>query len=348
MREFLRENSVPVVVSVLLHGLLLLAFFVVTYLSNHQRMPAVQPLPIDAVVVDSRALQAAQKALSDRAEEEIARARDAAAAKAAAEAQAREAAEADAANQAKEAAATEESAAAAKAATDAKVAADAKSAADAKAAAAKQAATAAAAAAAVEQQHKAQIQAQQRAAADAKAAQTERVLEEARRAAQARKALEAKQAEEQAKQEAAAKAAADAKAAQEAIAAKAAADAKRAADAKAKADREAELRRQLADEEHVSAVESGPLRDKYIAMLRNKIQNAWIKPPSATAGLSCMVEVTQVPGGEVTGARVTECNGDGGVRQSIENAVYRASPLPDPPDPALFERKITLRFVPNE
>jgi hypothetical protein len=36
------------------------------------------------------------------------------------------------------------------------------------------------------------------------------------------------------------------------------------------------------------------------------------------------------------------------VRQSIENAVYRASPLPDPPDPALFERKITLRFVPNE
>jgi membrane protein involved in colicin uptake len=70
MREFLRENSVPVVVSALLHGLLLLAFFVVTYLSNHQRMPTVQPLPIDAVVVDSRALQAAQKALSDRAEEE--------------------------------------------------------------------------------------------------------------------------------------------------------------------------------------------------------------------------------------------------------------------------------------
>ena len=60
MREFLRENSVPVVVSALLHGLLLLAFFVVTYLSNHQRMPTVQPLPIDAVVVDSRALQAAQ------------------------------------------------------------------------------------------------------------------------------------------------------------------------------------------------------------------------------------------------------------------------------------------------
>ena len=339
MRDFLREHSWPVAISVLLHGLLVVGFLLVTYLSNHQRMPSIQPLPIDAVVIDSRSLQAAQKVLTDRAEEEVARARDAAAAKAAAEAQAREADEANAANQAKEAAAVQD-AAQATATADAKAAED--------AAAAKVAATTAAAAAAavaVEQQHKAQAQAQvqQRAAAD-KAAETERTLEEARRAADARKALEAKKAEEEAKQAAAVKAAADAKLAQD----KQAEDAKRAADAKAKADREAELRRQLADEEHVSAVESGPLRDKYIAMLRNKIQNAWIKPPSATAGLSCMVEVTQVPGGEVTGARVTECNGDAGVRQSIENAVYRASPLPDPPDPALFERKITLRFVPNE
>ena len=340
MRDFLREHSWPVAISVLLHGLLVVGFLLVTYLSNHQRMPSIQPLPIDAVVIDSRSLQAAQKVLTDRAEEEVARARDAAAAKAAAEAQAREADEANAANQAKEAAAVQD-AAQATATADAKAAED--------AAAAKVAATTAAAAAAavaVEQQHKAQAQAQvqQRAAAD-RAAEAVWILEQTRRAVEARKASEAKQAEEEeAKQAAAAKAAADAKLAQD----KLAADAKRATDAKAKADREAELRRQLADEEHVSAVESGPLRDKYIAMLRNKIQNAWIKPPSATAGLSCMVEVTQVPGGEVTGARVTECNGDGGVRQSIENAVYRASPLPDPPDPALFERKITLRFVPNE
>ena len=340
MRDFLREHSWPVAISVLLHGLLVVGFLLVTYLSNHQRMPSIQPLPIDAVVIDSRSLQAAQKVLTDRAEEEVARARDAAAAKAAAEAQAREADEANAANQAKEAAAVQD-AAQATATADAKAAED--------AAAAKVAATTAAAAAAavaVEQQHKAQAQAQvqQRAAAD-RAAEAVRILEQTRRAVEARKASEAKQAEEEeAKQAAAAKAAADAKLAQD----KLAADAKRATDAKAKADREAELRRQLADEEHVSAVESGPLRDKYIAMLRNKIQNAWIKPPSATAGLSCMVEVTQVPGGEVTGARVTECNGDAGVRQSIENAVYRASPLPDPPDPALFERKITLRFVPNE
>jgi colicin import membrane protein len=95
-------------------------------------------------------------------------------------------------------------------------------------------------------------------------------------------------------------------------------------------------------------VESGPLRDRYIALLRNKIQNAWIKPPSAHAGVDCLVDVTQVPGGEVTAARVTQCNGDAAVRQSIENAVYRSSPLPDPPDPALFERHFVLRFKPDE
>jgi len=108
------------------------------------------------------------------------------------------------------------------------------------------------------------------------------------------------------------------------------------------------LRKQLADEEHRSAVESGPLRDSYIARLRNKIQSVWIKPPSASVGLDCLVEVTQIPGGEVTGARVTQCNGDAAARQSIENAVYRASPLPDPPDPALFERNFVFRFKPNE
>jgi len=95
-------------------------------------------------------------------------------------------------------------------------------------------------------------------------------------------------------------------------------------------------------------VESGPLRDSYVAKLRNKIQNAWIKPPSAGVGIDCQVEVTQVPGGEVTSAHVTQCNGDAAVRQSIENAVYRASPLPDPGDPALFDRRILIRFKPDE
>ena len=113
-------------------------------------------------------------------------------------------------------------------------------------------------------------------------------------------------------------------------------------------DREAELRRQIQDEEHVSEVEEGPLGDRYRLSLQNRITHAWIKPPSARSGIDCRVEVTQIPGGEVTNARVTQCNGDAAVRQSIENAVYRASPLPDPPDPSLFHRVFVLEFKPND
>jgi colicin import membrane protein len=60
-----------------------------------------------------------------------------------------------------------------------------------------------------------------------------------------------------------------------------------------------------------------------------------------------MLYVTQVPGGEVTQVRIGECNGDQAVRESIEAAVYRASPLPPPPDPALFDRNLKINFKPD-
>src|ERR1700730_2294150 len=197
-------------------------------------------------------------------------------------------------------------------------------------------AKAAAEAAAAKAASDAQAAVEQQKADEAKAAlaEAERARQaEAARASEAQKRIEdTKRAEE-------AKRAADAKLAE---------DAKHAADLKAKAQREAELRKQLAEEEHVSAVEASPARAQYIARLASRIQNAWIKPPSARSGLDCIVNITQVAGGEVTSARVSQCNGDAAARQSIENAVYRASPLPAPPDPALFERNLVIHFHPEE
>ena len=84
------------------------------------------------------------------------------------------------------------------------------------------------------------------------------------------------------------------------------------------------------------------------AQITARIQRAWIRPPSARPGLDCTIEVTQVPGGQVTNVQLGTCNGDQAVRESIEAAVYRASPLPPPPDPSLFERDLRVRFVPVE
>lgn len=225
----------------------------------------------------------------------------------------------------------------------------ARAAAQAKAAVDAQAAEQAAAAA---QEHATEVQKAEvvKQAADAKRVEAAKEADDAARAAQAVKAADAQRALE-AKRVAEAKQAAEDKQAalaKQAADAKRAADANRAAEERARLDREAELRRQIQDEEHVSEVEAGPLGDRYRLSLQNRITHAWIKPPSARSGIDCRVEVTQIPGGEVTNARVTQCNGDAAVRQSIENAVYRASPLPDPPDPSLFHRVFVLEFKPND
>jgi colicin import membrane protein len=123
---------------------------------------------------------------------------------------------------------------------------------------------------------------------------------------------------------------------------------KAAEDARLRAEREADLRRQLEAEERGAAARSSGQAAQWAAAIQGRIQRAWIRPASARAGLDCTVAVTQVPGGEVVAVRVLACNGDDTVRQSIEAAVLRASPLPVPPDPSLFERNIEVRFKPND
>jgi colicin import membrane protein len=104
----------------------------------------------------------------------------------------------------------------------------------------------------------------------------------------------------------------------------------------------------MAEEERVAAAQASGLQDRWVAQIQSRIERAWIRPPSARSGLDCIVQVTQVPGGEVVSAKIRRCNGDEAVRQSIEAAVLRASPLPAPPDPALFVRDIEVRFRPND
>ncbi len=119
------------------------------------------------------------------------------------------------------------------------------------------------------------------------------------------------------------------------------------ADARARAQREAELSRQLAEEQSRLGAQDAGLQNRYVADLRAKIERAWNRPPSARQGIRCVVEVTQVPGGTVTDVRVAECNGDAAVVESIKLAVFRASPLPTPPEASLFQRKLHLEFNPD-
>lgn len=89
------------------------------------------------------------------------------------------------------------------------------------------------------------------------------------------------------------------------------------------------------------------LRGQYIADIQNKVQRNWIQPASARQGLSCEVKVNQIPGGEVISVQTTKCIGDDTFRRSVENAVHKASPLPTPSDPGLFDREIVFTFKPK-
>ena len=246
------------------------------------------------------------------------------------------------------------------------------------------AAKAAAAAAALAEQRAAAKAAAQK-AADAQAA-AQLAAQQAAAHAEAERAAAAKAAQEQAQQAqaqeqaaaAAAKAAADKAAAKKLAAEKAqkAAEAKLAAERKAKQEAEArakaeaareaqqlaqqlkaeqaerasaaDLQNQLQKEERLDALEHGPAEEEYVAAIVARISQAWIRPASAQPGVKCTVHLTQIAGGEVTHVTVEDCNGDEAVRQSVQTAAYRASPLPAPPDPALFQSNIIVTFAPDQ
>ena len=111
---------------------------------------------------------------------------------------------------------------------------------------------------------------------------------------------------------------------------------------------EADLRSELAAEEHVDRTALSSARAEYQAMITARINQAWIRPASAHRGVNCIVHITQIPSGEVVGVKVESCNGDATLRQSVEMAAYRASPLPVPSQAAVFDAHITVHFAPDD
>ncbi len=114
------------------------------------------------------------------------------------------------------------------------------------------------------------------------------------------------------------------------------------------------LRREMEEEERQAeidaearrlAAENSPEMAAYQYAISQKIQRSWAMPASANEDTVCVVRVRQTRTGDVISANIVSCNGDDAVRRSVEAAVMRASPLPEPSNPDLFraELRITLR-----
>jgi colicin import membrane protein len=89
------------------------------------------------------------------------------------------------------------------------------------------------------------------------------------------------------------------------------------------------------------------LREAYINAIRQDIERNWYKPDENVKMPLCEVLIEQGPGGIILNVSFGACDGGTPVyRKSIENAVWKADPLPSPADPELFERKLKLEFKP--
>jgi len=100
----------------------------------------------------------------------------------------------------------------------------------------------------------------------------------------------------------------------------------------------------VADVEPSQALDKDELA-AYQFAISQKIRRNWAVPAGAGPETRCSVRVNQKPGGEVVAVNIIDCNGDESVRRSVEAAIMRSSPLPEPSDPDLFHRQLMLNLT---
>ncbi|MBI2992872.1 MAG: cell envelope integrity protein TolA [Gammaproteobacteria bacterium] len=93
--------------------------------------------------------------------------------------------------------------------------------------------------------------------------------------------------------------------------------------------------------------EQGEL-DRYKARIKDAIRREF-NTSGLPPGLSCILQIRMIPGGEVVAVRVSKPSGNPVFDRRAEVAVSKAAPLPVPENVELFEkmREINLTFAPE-
>lgn len=84
----------------------------------------------------------------------------------------------------------------------------------------------------------------------------------------------------------------------------------------------------------------------WIVAMRDDISRNWVKPLSAPDEFKCRINVQLLPDGTVTSARILTSCGNAALDKSVQDAVFRASPLPKPADPSVFQRDLNINYEP--
>jgi colicin import membrane protein len=122
---------------------------------------------------------------------------------------------------------------------------------------------------------------------------------------------------------------------------------------------EAEAKKQAAEKQAAAdkaakeqAAAQSRLYDEYSRRISEKIKRFIVEPPNLQGNPQVVFEVRLLPGGEVLEAslRLKSSSGNAAYDQAVERAILKASPLPLPPDPSMFNlfRELNLKIRPRE
>src|SRR5258705_362885 len=105
--------------------------------------------------------------------------------------------------------------------------------------------------------------------------------------------------------------------------------------------REESTRREVQREQSArESTERERKQAEWADVLERHVAKYWTRPASVATDFDCTVHVQLRPDGSVTFAKIDQSCGNAQLDKSVEDAVYRASPLPKPADPSVFDRDL--------
>ncbi len=110
--------------------------------------------------------------------------------------------------------------------------------------------------------------------------------------------------------------------------------------------REKEMRDLLAKQ--TASAGDNRARATWIDKIRAKIRGNVLVPSGISGNPEAVFDVVQLPSGEVASVRLRKSSGVRAYDESVERAILKSSPLPQPDSPDLFERELRLTFRPLE
>jgi hypothetical protein len=84
---------------------------------------------------------------------------------------------------------------------------------------------------------------------------------------------------------------------------------------------------------------------RYMGQIKARIERAWVYPAdNVSTNFECTVQIKQSKRGDVLEVAMTRCANSAVWQLSLAKAIQAASPLPAPPDDAVFSELVTLKF----